>query len=204
MQNNNKESRLLTLETMAKLTGIDIQIKEFSDEWILITFDIPVTEEGNKARANFYKVAQRAGYVQHTESVYLAPHSPEAELAALEIAEAGKIFVWTSRVGDELRAREVTKNYDARAAELFDEVDERLVRIQSHIGEEKFGIARRMLTKTSDLIDSLVKITAQRGSIAFVERIVAIKMKFNELNGQVPRQKPKKSERLVLRLPRRV
>ena len=200
----NKENRLSALETMAKLTGIDIQIREFSDEWMLITFDIPVTEEGNKARANFYKIAQKAGYVQHTESVYLAPHSPEAELAALEIAEAGRIFVWTSRVGDELRAREVTKNYDTKATELFDEADKRLARIQSHIEDKKFGIARRMLTKTSDLIDSLVKITAQRGSIAFVERIVAIKMKFNELNGQVPKQKPKKSERLVLRLPRRV
>jgi len=45
-------NNLKTAETIARLRDVTINERELVDDVILITYDIPVTEEGKEARSN--------------------------------------------------------------------------------------------------------------------------------------------------------
>ncbi len=48
-----KESKFSSLEVMARLTDSKIDAREICEKWLLITYDIPKTDEGDKARREF-------------------------------------------------------------------------------------------------------------------------------------------------------
>ena len=52
----------------ASMQGIDLSnnVTNLVKEWILITYDLPNTVEGNKARFAFLKQAPKIGAVMHT------------------------------------------------------------------------------------------------------------------------------------------
>ena len=107
-----KENKLVELETAAVLSGVELHHKEIMTKFLLLTYDMPHTEAGDKARREFLLNARALGAHQHTESVYLLPYSAEAGEAILNLTKAGKVFVWTSETANPAQAAEVTRNYD--------------------------------------------------------------------------------------------
>jgi len=77
----NDEEQFASLKLMATLSGVEARVREHISDWILVTYDLPTTEEGNKARAKFLDDIRYIGGVMHSESCYLMPSSPESELA---------------------------------------------------------------------------------------------------------------------------
>ena len=151
-------------QTLAKLQGFEIKTKELVDEWILITYDIPVTEAGKIARSKFLNAAPRIGAMMHSRSVYLMPNTKQAQLAALDLSKTvgGDVFIWTSRMeGD--KALDITAFYDNRINEEIQDIEDRMEKEALLIKEEKFGMADRMHRKTANLFNQILFASAQRG-----------------------------------------
>ena len=70
--------------------------------------------------------------MQHTESVYLLPWTPNANLEALKLAEVGKVYVWYAKASDEAQAAALTREYDAGLKKKLVELEERAIRILGH------------------------------------------------------------------------
>jgi hypothetical protein len=85
------------------------EVKEVEENWILITYDIPRTEE--TIRKSVLRRLHRLGALQFTESVYYLPYSREGIVAAREVCKgAGSVFAWYSKIEGE-QARELTAKY---------------------------------------------------------------------------------------------
>ena len=149
------------LRVQAKVLETPLEVKEVVDEFILITYDIPCTEEGNKARAYFLEMARRTGAVQHTESVYYMPWTQTADVAALVTAKAGRVYVWYTKA-DEATAKLLTAHYDTVVLAWMDDVRERLERISHHVQEHHFKTAENMLERTVETLLELEDIVAKR------------------------------------------
>lgn len=167
------EEQIAGLELMARLTDSPLTIKTFIDSWILLTFDLPHNEEGDRARREFLANAKRLGAVMHTESVYYMPFTQAASLTALEMAKVkgGEVHVWYSQTPDEQKAIELTKDYDERLVPEITKLDERGQKIMGHIGEGHYEMAKKMLDNTWDTVNGLAKAVAARGSEELGERL---------------------------------
>jgi len=170
-----------TLKMAEALSNVDVQMREVCDQWILITYDLPNTEEGQKARSKFLHRAERIGAVQHTESVYLMPWTPESELCAVEVASIGRAFLWVSSIKDENRAKELTEDYDAKVeAGLIKEVRERIAKMQEH-AQSNIRAFERMKAKTFTLLDESAAIAARRGSTRLIETVANLRKEVNDI-----------------------
>jgi len=174
------EDRLASLKAMSAFANIDVQVRELVDKWILLTYDLPVTKEGNDARYKFLANAHRIGAIKHTNSVYLMPWTPQAELAALQVAAIGDAFLWISEVKED-RVAKLTQDYDRKSIIMFDKVEERLDKIEGHMIQGHMKRAARMLDKTRPMVDSLINIASQRGNLDLYERAGKLKEKFDLL-----------------------
>lgn len=154
---------LSSIEVMSRMSGIPLEAKEIVGQWILLTYDIPKTPEGDRARRKFLDGAYAIGATQHTSSCYYMPWTQEAECLAFEVAGVGKACVWTSKPTDE-QAKELTENYDAGLEKLLDEISERLDKVQKHWQNEHYKRATKMAEKTKDKLDKLVEAVQRRGS----------------------------------------
>ena len=154
---------------------MDLQVKELVDRWILLTYDLPVTKEGNDARYKFLNAAHRIGAIKHTNSVYLMPWTPEAELAALEVASMGDAFLWISTVKD---TAELTRDYDKKSEKIFDEVYNRIDNIEQHMLQNHTKRAISMIDRTKPMIESLIKIAVHRGSMELYEKAAELNEKY--------------------------
>ncbi len=160
-----KENKTAELEVTAALSGIDIKTREICDRWILLTYDLPHNEEGDKARREFLLNARRLGACQHTESVYLLPYTAAAMDACLNLAKAGKLFVWTSENSSPMQAQEVTRSYDMELKEMLKKLSKRVDRMIELKKEEKFGILNKMRDKTEAMIVSMGDAVRRRESM---------------------------------------
>ncbi len=88
-----REVDFASLEVLARMTDTHIEAREICDRWLLLTYDIPKNTAGNKARHEFLKKARELGATRHTDSTYLMPWTPDAEMLALEVARTGKACV---------------------------------------------------------------------------------------------------------------
>jgi len=160
---------LKVAETFAKLQGIEINARELVDEWILITYDIPVTEAGKEARQKFLKNAPRIGAMMHSRSVYLMPNTQQAQLSAVELSKTvgGEVYIWTSKVNGEF-AVQVTSFYDKKIQEQIETIEDRILKEEILVKDEKFGMADRMHRKTANLFTQLCFTVAQRGATSQV------------------------------------
>ncbi len=73
-----KASPFTEIEMLARLSDTKIKCRDIVDRWLLLTYDIPHNEKGDKARREFLNAATLVGATQHTESVYLLPWTPAA------------------------------------------------------------------------------------------------------------------------------
>lgn len=184
-----KPDSIQSLEMMGRITDTKIQTRELISDFVLLTFDLPTTKEGNAARYEFYKAARRAGMVSHTESVYFGPANPESEAAIFEVASKGNAFIWYSRV-PEKEAILLTKTYDAALGERFKEVEARLTKISLRLEDgNKLGMARKMLEGTKQMIDTLVQAATYRGSQSLIERGGAVREWYETLDRLLPERK---------------
>jgi hypothetical protein len=180
-----EEEPLQRATFLSKLSNTPFNPRELVDDWILITYDIPATEEGNLARQKFLKLAPKLGAVMHTKSVYLMPRTNECELATVELSKIGKVYVWYSKAKDDKDKRELNNLYDARISEMLDELKVRLEKTQKHIKEDKDGIANRMMDRNEELFESIVFSVAQRGNKEIYNKLESIHNRLEQLKGEI-------------------
>lgn len=175
------------IKLAGKLSGVDIKVRDICHDWILVTFDIPKNEQGDKIRQKFYNVARRLGAVMHTESCYLLPWCPETGDVLIDIASIGNCFVWLSTISDEEKAKEVTDQYDAGISEYIKEVKERINKMDEHLANNEVHLYNKMLKKTVRLITQLQDVARRRGSQKLIEIV-------DELASHINQSKVKKVE----------
>lgn len=152
------------LEAHAKLFDVPIEVREIVDDWLLLTYDLPKSAEGDVARYWFLKEARKLGAVGHTESVYLMPWTIDASILAVELSRVGKTYIWHTKVDDEKMARELTMHYDMAVANWLDDLNGRLERIGGHIANRKLKLAGHMVTRTLAMIAEMRQVINRRGS----------------------------------------
>ena len=166
------------LEVMARMTDTVIEARELVDKWLLITYDIPHTENGDRARREFLNSARLIGASRHTDSVYLMPWTKHAEILALQLARAGEVCVWTSQTTDEAKATEITRNYDKGLQPQLDEISSRVDRITENINKNRMKRALKMVDKTERMIDNMEQAIIRRGSAQLYVLLSLIKERF--------------------------
>lgn len=153
-----------SIQVMARLADIPIEATEIVGQWLLLTYDIPKSETGDKARREFLKKAYAIGATQHTASVYYMPWTPEAENLAFDVATVGKACVWTSRPTDDEQAVILTKRYDVGLEELLDKIVERIDKLEYHWKAEHYKRCEQMAEKTRAKLNGLLDAVQRRGS----------------------------------------
>lgn len=161
---------MINAEHLMFVPNAQIEVKEILDKFVLVTYDIPATKEGSHARSQFLERAKIRGAVMLGESNYLAPASLLNDLQILKTAEVGKVYIFVSELQDESDRIDVTRKYDKRILEVFKETEERLGKIGKHIEDGKFGLAHKMLPKTEEQVNNLVKVAVARGSQMLYDR----------------------------------
>jgi len=156
-----------TLDVLARLTATDIVVRDVCDQWLLITYDIPNTEDGNKERRRFLTESKSIGATRHTDSVYLMPWTPSAEALALQLARVagGEVVVWTSTMTDPGQAATVTKSYDDCLVPVMDEITERIDRILEYQRKNWHKRANKMMLKTEKMLAQMEGAIMRRGSV---------------------------------------
>jgi len=109
----------LNAEKMFFEPTAELEIKEVLEKFALITYDLPATKEGAKARSEFLEKARFQGAIMHTESVYLAPWNIVNDLGVLKAAGIGKIRIFVSVPLEKDDCKEITREYDKKIAETF-------------------------------------------------------------------------------------
>ena len=172
---NEKFDMLGILSTM---TGTKVEAKTIISDWLLITYDIPHTPDGDKLRREFLEQARLIGATKHTESVYLMPFSSRAELLALKLAKRADAIVWTSQTTDDGVARQLTKKYDRYLTNMLDEISERIDRQADHIRNRAFKRANRLIEKTQRLIDAAEDSLIRRGNVTKLTYLTLLRQRF--------------------------
>lgn len=158
-------NNLKTAETIARLRDVTINERELVDDVILITYDIPVTEEGKEARSKFLNTAPRIGAVMHSRSVYLMPNTNQAQAAAVDLSATvgGQVYIWTSKISGE-RAQMITALFDKDINTRIEHLNDRIQKEEQFVLNSKFGMADRMHKKSANLYRQLLFTVAQRGA----------------------------------------
>ena len=156
---------LAELETTAVLSGRQVDAKTICEKWILVTYDLPHTEAGDKARREFLEQLKKLGGCQHTESVYLLPYTAAAGEACLELAKIGKLVVWSASPTDLKMAEEITRNYDVELKKMLAELSRRVDRMIELRLEDKLGIRNKMVDKTDEMIRFLGEAVLRREAL---------------------------------------
>jgi len=171
-----------TMEVLARMTGsVMPEVRAICDKWLLICYDIPHTPQGDKARREFLSAARQVGASSFTDSVYLMPWTPSAEILALGLARAGKVCVWTSETTDKARAEEITESYDQSMSPMLDEIEERIDRIDFHLDKKRFKRAKKMMDKTELMVNSTRDAIIRRGSAELYIQVTLLERRFNAL-----------------------
>ncbi len=169
------------IELVSQLSGINVNVRDICRDWILVTFDIPKTKEGDKIRQKFYKVSSRIGAIIHTESCYLLPWCPETEDVILDISSIGNCFVWLSTIKDDKMAKEITSQYDAGVYAYIKDIEKRIMKMEQHLQSHQYNHFTKMLPKTDRLIKQLNKIAAVRGSAELLQKAAELSQQLNNL-----------------------
>ena len=170
---------------LARLQGIDFKVRELVDEWLLVTYDLPSTPEGNEVRSKFLKLAPQIGAVMHTRSVYLMPLTNETQAAAVELSKIGNVFVWTSKANDQQFARQLTRLYDSRIENSIDTINSRIKKILVHIDKGHFKRASSMYDKTVDKFNDAVFSAIQRGNGSIYNELCTLRSSLDTLKSDV-------------------
>ena len=167
------------LEVLARMTDSKIKVRDVVDKWMLITYDLPNTEEGTKARNHFLIAASAIGAVQHTESVYLMPWSPEAQTLALNLAKTagGEVIVW-AQAEPLNKKEEITAGYDSALRPVMKEITERLDKMADYVQRNHQKRVIQMRIKTERLIQNAEAAINRRGSEVLAVWLELLKQRF--------------------------
>jgi len=170
------------LDAMNEVLQAGVNVQEILEEYILIHYDIPTTEEGDTIRNEFYSNARAIGAVQLSESVYFMPWTDEANTQAILLAgvEGATVFVHYSKSIDEEQGRAMAAVYDGAISKWMEDIRKRLDRIKKHALEGTPHIAMRMVRVTQEHINNLEGICERRGVEAFKDELVSIKTEFSD------------------------
>jgi len=170
------------LEVLARMTDSKIQIKEVVEKFLLITYDLPRSEAGNKARQQFLIQAKSIGAVQFTESVYMMPWGGEAERLALSLAKTagGEVIVW-SQAQPLNKQEEVTASYDNALRPRMVEISERLDKIGEYKYKNRRKMVLKMLPKTEQLMANMEAAIARRGSEVLAVWLELLKQRYTQV-----------------------
>ena len=169
-----------------------LEIIEVMEKFCLVIYDIPATKEGAKIRAEFLERAKFHGAIMKTESVYLAPWAVAPELNLLKAAGIGDFNIFISVPMDNDLCKKITREYDQKIMEVFKEAEERFEKIALHVTDGQYGLAHKMMPKTSDWINALKKAAIARGSQHLFDRWEDLNKKataMQELLGMLPAKK---------------
>jgi hypothetical protein len=171
-----------SLEVMARITDNKIQVREVVDKWMLITYDLPNTEIGVKARSLFLKQAQSIGALQHTESVYLMPWSIEAEQLALHLAKTagGEVVVW-SQAEPVNHKEDITASYDRALRPLMQQITARLDKMDGYKFANRRKSVLRMAPKTERLLANAEAAITRRGSEVLAVWLELLKQRYAQV-----------------------
>ena len=177
-----QEEKLAALKVLSLLAEVPVEVKKFHSDWILLTYDLPNTKAGVKARYAFLNSARYLGAMMHTESVYLLPWTDAANAAAMALAEAGDIVVWHASPGDNQHAVVLTRNYDKGMKKVIGTLSDRADRIVGHAEKSHEQQVRRMADKTWELINSFSKAVVSRGDEKLAKDLLDVisKVKYAE------------------------
>jgi len=153
-----------SLEVMARLKDVKLDVKTLVGRWLFISYDIPVTKEGNEARAQFYRDAYAIGAVAFNESLYFMPWSAGAEKIAMELSKTGNVVIIPSSEVDPTMQEKFTRKYDAGVLARVKEISERIDKIAKQVEMEHEKRADKMAAKTWKMIDAVEKAIVSRGS----------------------------------------
>ena len=171
---------LAGLEVLARMTDSKIKIRDVVPNWLLVTYDIPHNEAGDKARQIFVQEASAIGAIRHTDSVYLMPDSPEARTLALRLAktEGGEVWVWGSA---ESLNQDATARYDQALKPLLKELSERLDKISAYRYTNHQKRVLQMLPKTEKLLADVEGAVSRRGSEVYAVWLELLKGRFAQI-----------------------
>ena len=171
-----------TVEVLARMSDSKLQVRDVVSKWLLLTYDIPHTEEGDKARQQFLMTAAAIGATRHTDSVYLMPDTPEAAILALELAEAkgGEVIVWG---GAEPRNNQdaITRNYDISMRKIMKDLSGRLTRMETYRYTRHQKRVLQMIPKTERILNGLPGAVERRGSEMLADWLKVLKDRFVEV-----------------------
>ena len=176
----------LNAEKMIFDPNAELEIKSVLEKFALITYDIPATKEGARARAEFLDRAKFRGAIMHTESVYLAPWSIANDLEVLKAAGIGKVRIFVSIPMEKDECLEITRDYDKKIAEVFKEAEGRFSKIVKHVEDGQYGLAHKMLTKSEEQINALKKAAIARGSQHLYDRWEDLNKKLTAMRALLP------------------
>lgn len=157
-----------------------IRTRPILSNWLLLTYDIPRTPAGDKARRHFLEKAARIGAVQHTESVYLLPWTAESLKLAAGVAKVGHAYLWTTKMEDKEHASEVTRTYDKKIKLRFDQIGKRIDKIEVHV-EKRPKTAQRMAASTRKMLDDLEAAVVRRRSNELYKMILKLRKRLEVL-----------------------
>ena len=105
----------------------------------------------------------------HSRSVYLMPNTQQAQLSAVELSKTvgGEVYIWTSKVEGDFAVK-LTSFYDKKIQEQVETIEDRILKEEILVKDEKFGMADRMHRKTANLFTQLCFTVAQRGATSEV------------------------------------
>jgi hypothetical protein len=175
------------LKLLGDLMDVTVDVKEVMSSFALITYDIPSTEEGNKARSEFLIASKRAGIVQHTESVYYGPWSMDYNFLIVDLEQiAGStVYVWKTDIADPNMAMALTRHYDTTVLKWMDEFDGRLDTMLDHLAAGKHGIAVRMFKRTGEMVNELDKTCKRRESTILTAEFEKLKLRMVQVMAQL-------------------
>jgi hypothetical protein len=174
------------IEVMARITDNKIETREIVDKWLLLTYDLPVSKEGNRARNEFYKQARHLGAVQNTESVYLLPWTTDAEIMAMELADvkSARVIVWTAQTSEE-QSKEITRRYDAGLRPTLKLIEERIDRLEYMMIKGWYKKAEKYTIKTERILLDLEAAVVRRGSAQMLILVTILRQRFNQAFARV-------------------
>ena len=171
------------LQAQGVMLEVPVNVKEMKSDFVLITYDLPNTPEGMKARVEFLARARRYGAVQHSETVYFVPWTDQVNYLILNLAEKGKSFIWFANTDGDTK-RQLMMHYELTVRGWLKEIEERLDRMSAHLAQGKFGIAERMMDKTLEMVKDMDAII-NNGCLPLAGEIKGLKEEFGRVASQV-------------------
>jgi vancomycin resistance protein YoaR len=170
------------LEVLARMKDSKLQVRDVVTDWLLLTYDIPHNEAGDKARQQFLIDASAIGATRHTDSVYLMPDSPEAKVLALKLADTkgGEVIVWCNAQPLNHQA-EVSAAYDNALRQMVREISGRLDKMQQYANLNHQKRVIQMVPKTQRLLVNAEAAILRRGSELLALRIELLKERFRQV-----------------------